>query len=70
MNQQQQQLTAKEVTYITECMEMAKNEQTKFNQAASKVQNAQMANTLKNIAQMHQSHFELLKQHVPSGSMH
>lgn len=59
-----EQLTAKEVTYITECMEMAKNEQTKFSEAASKMQNPQMANTLSNLAQMHQSHFEMLKKYV------
>ncbi len=66
--QQQQQLSSKEVSYITDCMEMAQKEQTKFNQSASKVQNQQLSNTLKNIAQMHQSHLELLKQHIPGST--
>ncbi len=63
-----EQLTSKEVGYLSESMEFEKNEQEKFDRLAGGVQNAQLANTLRNLAQMHKNHFEQLKKYIPGAT--
>ena len=64
-----QNLTSKELTYLTDCLAIEQKEVQKFMQAANNVQNPQCKTVLQNIAQMHQSHFDILKQHLTSSTL-
>lgn len=64
-----QNLTSKEVTYLSECLAMEYKEVQKFRQAASEAQNPQCKAVFENVAQMHQSHFDILKQHLGSSML-
>ena len=62
------QLTQKELMYINDCMEKEQNEMKKLTDYANQVTDPVLSSTLKNIAQMHQSHFGILKSYIDSAS--
>ncbi len=64
-----QTLTSKELTYLSECLATEFKEVQKFTQAANEAKNPQCKTVFQNIAQMHQSHFDILKQHLNSNTL-
>ena len=62
------QLTQKELMYISDCMEKEQNEMKKFSDYANQVTDPSLSSTLQGIAQMHQSHFGILKSHLDSAA--
>ncbi len=58
------QLTQKELSYLSDFLQMEQEEVKKFSEAAGQLQNEQARAVLNGIAAMHQGHFETLKRHL------
>ena len=58
------QLSQKELMYLEDALSMEADEVNKFRLAASQAQDAQAKSVLQNIADMHQGHFNTLKQYL------
>ncbi len=58
------QLTEKELMYISDCLEIEEKEVKKFKDASAQASDAELRNALSSISQLHQNHFDTLKQHL------
>lgn len=64
------QISQKELMYLEDFLSIEAQEVTKFQQASNNATDPQAKNLLKNIANMHQNHFDTLKSHLDSQSTH
>ncbi|MGI6678402.1 MAG: hypothetical protein ACOX2Q_04850 [Dehalobacterium sp.] len=63
-----QQLSQKDLMYLTDLMSIEKEQVQKFQDAANQVTDPQSKNMYQDIANMHQRHFDTLNQHVTKGN--
>jgi len=64
-----QQLSNKDVMYITDHLNIEQMQVNKFSQAANETQDPQCKRMFQDIANMHQRHFDTLKKHLSGGMM-
>jgi rubrerythrin len=64
-----QQLSHKDVMYLTDHLEIEQQQIQKFNTAANEVGDAQCKRMFQDIANMHQRHFDTLKKHLSGQTM-
>ena len=63
-----QQLSQKDLIYLTDLMSIEKDQVQKFQEAANQVTDPQCKSMYQDIASMHQRHFDTLNQHVTQGN--
>lgn len=64
------QISAKELTYLEEMMNMEAQEVQKFKQAANEATDPQAKNLLSNIANQHQGHFQTFRNYLDQHANH
>ncbi|MCR6544123.1 DUF2383 domain-containing protein [Dehalobacterium formicoaceticum] len=64
-----QQLSQKDLMYLTDLMSIEKDQVQMFQDAANQVTDPQCKQMYQDISTMHQRHFDTLNQHVTQGTM-
>lgn len=64
-----QQLSQKDLMYITDHLRIEQQEIIKFQDAANQATDPQCKSMFQDLAHMHQRHFDTLKKHLGAGQM-
>ncbi|MGI6684422.1 MAG: spore coat protein [Bacillota bacterium] len=64
-----QQLSQKDLMYLTDHLDIEKQHVQKFQEAASQTTDPQCKQMYQDIANMHQRHFDTLSKHLSTGKM-
>ncbi len=64
-----QQLSQKDLMYITDHLDIEKQQIQKFTEASNQCSDPQCKRIFQDIANMHQRHFDTLSKHISSGRM-
>lgn len=64
-----QQLSQKDLMYLTDHMDIEKQQVQTFQEAANQASDPQCKRMYQDIAAMHQRHFDTLNQHISQGRM-